>query len=75
MLPRSNFTFEDLGNAVRKIAIDLGVDVRFRNLQKLQRRPVGGSDLGPGHVYYALGEIDYQSADGVTRATTDGFST
>lgn len=58
-----NFTFEDLGNAVRKIAIDLGVDVRFRNLQKLKGRPVG-SDLGPGHVYYALGEIDYPSADG-----------
>src|SRR5262249_58439421 len=32
------YTFEDLGNAVRKIAIDLGVKIRFHGLAKLKSR-------------------------------------
>jgi hypothetical protein len=57
------FAFEDLGNAVRKIEIDLGVPIRFRTLADLKpRRPM--SDLGAGHPYHAIGEIDYPAADG-----------
>jgi hypothetical protein len=35
------FTFEDLGNAVRKIYIDLGVRVTFDSLGSLLNRPTG----------------------------------
>ena len=41
------YAFADLGNAVRKIAIDLGVPIRFGRLEVLKRRPLDGSDLGP----------------------------
>jgi hypothetical protein len=40
------FAFEDLGNAVRKIEIDLGVPIRFHGLDKLKSR----------HSAYKLGE-------------------
>lgn len=59
-----DFVFEDLANAVRKIAIDLGVTVRFRNLENLKPRPKDGTDIGPGRPYHAIAEIDYQAADG-----------
>ena len=57
------YAFADLGNAVRKIAIDLGVPIRFGRLEVLKRRPLDGSDLGPDVNYHAIGEIDYQAAD------------
>jgi hypothetical protein len=53
------FRFEDLANAVRKIAIDLGISVSFKNLDRLESRPANGKDVGPGHPYHAIGEIDY----------------
>ncbi len=34
-----NFAFEDLGNAVRKIFIDLGIRITFVGLEKLANRP------------------------------------
>jgi hypothetical protein len=40
------FAFEDLGNAVRKIEIDLGVPIQFHGLDKLKSR----------HSHYGLGE-------------------
>jgi len=42
------FAFEDLGNAVRKIEIDLGVPIRFHGLDKLKSR----------HSQYGLGEAE-----------------
>ena len=73
------FTFEDLGNAVRKIEIDLGVPITFRDLDKLKARQnqealeelLGGlalpradrADQKPP-PYHAVGVIDYPSADG-----------
>lgn len=59
-----DFTFEDLANAVRKIAIDLGVTISFRNLENLKPRPKDGTDVGSGRPYHAVGEIDYVTADG-----------
>jgi len=55
-----NYGFEDLGNAVRKIAIDLGVYISFGELRDLKARskdniPITGA-------YYAIGVIDYQTA-------------
>src|SRR5262249_61832405 len=58
------FAFEDLGNAVRKIEIDLGVPIRFEGLPNLLPRRLDGRDIGPGHPYHAIGEIDYPAADG-----------
>jgi hypothetical protein len=59
-----DYAFEDLGNAVRKIEIDLGVPIRFHKLETLRAR----SQLGDGPAatcdYHAIGEIDYQTADG-----------
>jgi hypothetical protein len=73
------FKFEDLGNAVRKIEIDLGVPITFRDLDKLRARKskegleelLGGlappradrADSKPA-PYHAIGVIDYPSADG-----------
>ena len=59
-----NYEFEDLANAVRKIAIDLGVQIQFRGLEELKRRPKSRRDVGANHPYHAIGEIDYSSADG-----------
>jgi hypothetical protein len=56
--------FEDLGNAVRKIQIDLGIPIHFEGLEALKPRPADGRDLGPGHPYHVVGEIDYPAADG-----------
>ena len=58
-----DYGFEDLGNAVRKIAIDLGVTIRFHGLELLEKRPERGI-VGAGHPYHAIGEINYPAADG-----------
>jgi hypothetical protein len=59
-----NFEFADLGNAVRKIEIDLGVPIRFFELEKLKGRLAGSAELGAGPPYHAFGVIDYPTADG-----------
>ena len=60
-----NYTFADLGNAVRKIAIDLGITIQFYGLTKLKKRPPpGDDDIGAEHPYSAIGVIDYPAADG-----------
>ncbi len=62
----ANFAFEDLGNAVRKIYIDLGIRIDFTGLRDLinrpPRAPVGQQQ--PQLPYYATGVIDYKAADG-----------
>jgi hypothetical protein len=67
-----NYSFEDLGNAVRKIAIDLGVKIRFHGLDKLKKRNPRRPILGAGLPYFAVGEIDYPAADG---GNADDFGT
>jgi hypothetical protein len=59
-----DYKFQDLGNAVRKVAIDLGVTIHFYGVGKLMRRPENTADIGAGHPYHAIGEIDYRSTDG-----------
>jgi hypothetical protein len=61
-----DFRLEDLSNAVRKIAIDLGIEIRFKRLELLMPRPVDGSDVKAGAECHAIGEIDY-STDGAER--------
>jgi len=61
-----DFAFEDLGNAVRKIFIDLGVRITFKGLDKLKNHPTAEqlTQAKDGIQYYALGTIHYRSADG-----------
>jgi hypothetical protein len=72
-----DFEFEDLGNAVRKIGIDLGVPIHFYGLDKLRARHtpdrldalLAGHPAPPGDdagsaPYHAIGIIDYPAADG-----------
>lgn len=51
-----NCAFEDLGNAVRKIWIDLGVKIRFKNISIEKRSEPDKKGQG---VYCALAKIDY----------------
>jgi len=52
-----DFKFEDLGNAVRKISIDLNVPIRFVKLERLRKRPGDGIMLdGDECSYHAIGE-------------------
>lgn len=53
------YRFSDLGNAVRKIRIDLGIPVVFSNMSIHKYRP--GDD---GGRYCAIGRIRYACADG-----------
>ena len=73
-----NFEFEDLGNAVRKIEIDLGVPIQFYGLDRLKARhtvdrfdallggpsPPGKHGNSEPPPYHAIGIIDYAAADG-----------
>jgi hypothetical protein len=74
-----NFTFAGLGNAVRKIYIDLGVRITFEWLGKLHNRPDPDTIKAAGKEgipYHALGTIHYVEADGKARthpACRDGY--
>lgn len=78
-----DLTFEDLGNAVRKIYIDLGIRIRFEGLEALRNRPpekvirreAGGVAAEPRVTipYHAVGTIDYACADGSEPGCENGF--
>ncbi|MDO9414141.1 MAG: patatin-like phospholipase family protein [Pseudolabrys sp.] len=72
-----DYKFEDLGNAIRKIYIDLGVRIFIKDLDQLRNRPtadvlaVAIKALGeaeekdkPPIPYFAVGTIGYREADG-----------
>jgi hypothetical protein len=52
-----SYAFEDLGNAVRKIRVDLGIEITFTGF-KVGRRPAAQGDKVAGE-YVALGTIHY----------------
>lgn len=60
------FAFEDLGNAVRKIFIDLGIRITFDGLDKLKNHPTEQEKAAAGNKipYHAIGTIHYREADG-----------
>jgi hypothetical protein len=59
------FQFDDLGNAVRKISLDLGVSITFRGLTGLKYRADSNVVYSPQQPpFYAVGTIDYPGADG-----------
>jgi hypothetical protein len=61
----THLAFNDLGNAIRKIYIDLGIRIDFTGLQDLRNRPPRAGIEKPQHIpYHAVGFIDYKVADG-----------
>ena len=62
------FEFADLGNAVRKISLDLGVRISFRGIEELKTQPAkedGKVVRTPiKDAYHAIGTIHYREADG-----------
>jgi hypothetical protein len=55
----SEYRFSDLGNAIRKIRIDLGVPIEFTSLPIF---PPGSDEAGKGR-YWAVGKIRYSCID------------
>jgi hypothetical protein len=79
-----DFAFEDLGNAVRKIYIDLGIRIEFGALQNILNRPSNkamwraaaaaqGEEPRKKIPYYAIGTIDYLNADGAEAGCDNGY--
>jgi hypothetical protein len=54
-------TFEDLGNAIRKIRVDLGIPISFRAVPIHAR---SGDGPAPAGSYCAVGTIEYSKVDG-----------
>jgi Patatin-like phospholipase len=59
-----SYQFEDLGNAVRKIWIDLGVQIDFIGLDRLKKRFEERPTPAKSEPYWAVGRIRYTLADG-----------
>jgi hypothetical protein len=57
----ATFSFWDLGDSIRKISIDLGISIRFLNLDRLKKH--SDDARNGGHVYHAIGVIDYHDVD------------
>ena len=58
--------FEDLGSAVRKIRIDLGIPIEFRDLDRILPDRDVAAKSGPGRekgAYCAIGRIQYRAVD------------
>ena len=55
------FEFDDLGNAVRKISLDLGVHISFDGIENLAMRCPNND--GSKVPYHAIGTIHYRDAD------------
>jgi hypothetical protein len=59
-----DLAFADLGNAVRKIYIDLGIRIRFAGIEALRNHPSAMDGDATKIPYFAIGTIDYKDADG-----------
>ena len=70
----AHFDFADLGNAVRKVYIDLGIRIRFDGLRLMKNRPSATlTDEELREIpYYAIGVLEYGAADGDEDGGSDG---
>jgi hypothetical protein len=59
-----DYTFDDLGNALRKIWIDLGVGIEVHGLDRLKKRFKKRPTPATTAPYWAIGRIRYNAADG-----------
>ena len=64
-----DFTFENLGNAIRKIRTDLGISIDFEPFSNFQKRNKGCPPSGPT-LYCSVGKIHYGRMD---KSATDGL--
>jgi hypothetical protein len=60
----SDYSFEDLGSALRKIWIDLGVRIDLHGLDRLRNRFKERSSSATEEPQWAIGDILYGDADG-----------
>ncbi len=60
------YEFSDLGNAIRKIRIDLGIRIEFDEMPIFEKKPEGKDQ---GGAYWAIAQICYSDVDG---PDTDG---
>jgi hypothetical protein len=60
--------FDDLGNAIRKIRIDMGIPIDFKKIDIFARSDDATQNLEG--KYFAVGEIKYSNVDG---PGTDGY--
>jgi hypothetical protein len=58
-----NFVFADLGNAIRKIQIDLGIRIEMQGVEKLKKRRRKRQPPDIEQRYYATGVIRYSEVD------------
>jgi hypothetical protein len=65
-----DYMFDDLGNALRKIWIDLGVRIEMNGLDRLKKRFKKRPTPATQEPYWAVGRIRYNDADG---EGTDGL--
>jgi hypothetical protein len=61
-----DYSFEDLGNALRKIWIDLGVRIDLHGLDLLKKRFKERPSPAKDEPYWAIGDVLYSKADGGT---------
>ena len=69
------FAFEDLGNAVRKIFIDLGIRITFDDLPVAGKKTLPAdqaSELRKSTPYCAIGTVHYAAADGTEEGCGNG---
>jgi hypothetical protein len=59
-----DYSFDDLGNALRKIWIDLGVRIDLHGLDRLKKRFKERPSPATEGPYWAIGDILYSEADG-----------
>jgi hypothetical protein len=62
------YEFSDLGNAIRKIRIDLGIRIEFDEMPIFKEKP---KEKDHGGAYWAVARICYSDVDGPE--TTDGI--
>jgi hypothetical protein len=68
----SKFQFNDLGNAVRKIRIDLGVPIDFDEVRIFKAKPDKEDPRAGEYSYWAFGRIRYSRVDKMTTTDADG---
>ena len=67
-----DYRFEDLGNAVAKIRVDLGIRIVFTDLQIRKHSEGNERDPKKRGLHCAYGRIRYSDVDGGDPATRDG---
>jgi hypothetical protein len=67
-----DFRFSDLGNAVRKIRIDLGVPIEFGEVRIFKQKPKKDEEHSDKYSYWAFGRIGYSAVDKLRTVSDTG---